>query len=305
LLAAEPDLARFLTDDECDAVARVTLPVCRLPTGELSIDALLREADAFGALVLDGMVLHRLRIGERAAMRLVGPGDLLSLAGRTPSPLVAQAGWTTAAETRLALFGSDLLLAVRRYPRLMAGLHVRLAEQSDRVGTQLAICQLPRVSDRLLGLMWLLAESWGKVTPMGVTLPLGLTHDALGALVGARRSTVTLALGELAERGAVVRQDRGWLLLEDLTAPARDPGLAEIPALLGRPASAWSPDDAPAPDQARPFPELLATVEQLRTEHPARREDIRRHLEQARAARERVAERRARFALTPPRAPSS
>ena len=52
--------------------------------------------------------------------------------------------------------------------------------------------------------MWLLAESWGRVTQAGIRLPLGLTHDVLGALVGARRPTVTLALRELTERGAIL-----------------------------------------------------------------------------------------------------
>lgn len=41
-----------------------------------------------------------------------------------------------------------------------------------------------------------------------------LTHDALGALVGARRPTITLAVRELTDRGAIVRQDQGWLLVE-------------------------------------------------------------------------------------------
>ena len=34
-------------------------------------------------------------------------------------------------------------------------------------------------------MMWLLAESWGQVTSAGTTLPLTLTHDTLGGLVGA------------------------------------------------------------------------------------------------------------------------
>ncbi len=75
------------------------------------------------------------------------------------------------------------------------------------------ICQLPRVDDRLLAVMWLLAESWGQVTPAGTLLPIGLTHAALGGLVGARRPTVTLALGSLTADGALRREERGWLLL--------------------------------------------------------------------------------------------
>jgi hypothetical protein len=75
------------------------------------------------------------------------------------------------------------------------------------------ICQLPRVDERLLALMWLLAESWGQVTPAGTLLPIALTHAALGGLIGARRPTVTLALGNLTAAGVIRRQPRGWLLL--------------------------------------------------------------------------------------------
>ena len=37
-------------------------------------------------------------------------------------------------------------------------------------------------------------------------VPLALTHRLLGQLVGARRPTVSTALGELAERGELVRR---------------------------------------------------------------------------------------------------
>src|SRR5205814_1889348 len=103
-------------------------------------------------------------------------------------------------------------IAAHRTPRLVAGLHARSTEQADRVAVQLAVCQLPRVEDRVLSMLWLLAESWGQVTAHGTALRLHLTHETLGGLVGARRSTVTLALGQLTEGGAILRQDRGWLL---------------------------------------------------------------------------------------------
>jgi len=64
----------------------------------------------------------------------------------------------------------------------------------------------------------LLAERWGMVTPQGRIIRLPLTHETLGSLIGARRPTVSLALGDLAERGEVVRQDGGWLLRHDITA---------------------------------------------------------------------------------------
>jgi hypothetical protein len=58
-----------------------------------------------------------------------------------------------------------------------------------------------------------LAERWGRVTPDGVLLPLTLSHRMLGQLIGARRPTVSTALGALTRAGEVSRRmDGGWLL---------------------------------------------------------------------------------------------
>ena len=68
---------------------------------------------------------------------------------------------------------------------------------------------------RLLMLFWALSGRWGVVTPRGVHLRLRLTHEALGRLVGARRPSVTTALGALAETGALERTPEGYRLLAE------------------------------------------------------------------------------------------
>jgi CRP-like cAMP-binding protein len=46
-----------------------------------------------------------------------------------------------------------------------------------------------------------------------VLLPLPLSHQRLADLVGAHRPSVTKALGELADKGAISRRDDGdWVL---------------------------------------------------------------------------------------------
>ena len=80
---------------------------------------------------------------------------------------------------------------------------------------QRAIAQVPRVDARVLVLLWLLADRWGRVSPQGVRVPLSLTHETIGKLVGARRPSVTTALGVLTRRGLVERTDSGWLLHGD------------------------------------------------------------------------------------------
>jgi hypothetical protein len=70
---------------------------------------------------------------------------------------------------------------------------------------QRAIAQLPRVDDRMLVLLWVLAERWGRVSRDGVRVPVGLPHRMLATLVGARRPSVTTALAGLAREGLIER----------------------------------------------------------------------------------------------------
>ena len=201
LLELEPDLARFMTADDAEVVDGLAVPAIEVAAGDLDVSAMLAGHSAFGLVLLDGMLVRRIVVSQTATLRLLGPGDLVSVPPAAGSMLVAGSGWRAAAPTRMALLGREVLLAVHRAPRLMAGFHVRSTEQAERVALQLAICQLPRVEDRVLSLLWLLAESWGQVTVQGTALRLHLTHETLGGLVGARRSTVTLALGQLDRRG--------------------------------------------------------------------------------------------------------
>lgn len=213
LLGADPDLGSALSPDEFAEAHQLAVPVVTVTRYERNLEQ-LAQGDTFGALVLEGLVLRQLRIADQTGMRLLGPGDIVPLLDSPAPMLVVETSLEATAGTRLALLGREVLFAATRWPKLITGFELRRAQQADRLAAQLVICQLPRVDRRLLSLLWLLAESWGHVTPTGTALPLKLTHEALGALIGARRPTVTLALRELTERGAIVRQSEGLLLLE-------------------------------------------------------------------------------------------
>jgi len=220
LFAAAPDLADFLTPQEREEAQQIALPIVEV-AGTVELSGLLRNANAFAAFVVDGMLFRKLRIGAQPTLRIFGPGELIAT-GTAPTPaVVVESDYCAVDSTHLALVGIEFLAVAHRWPRLIAGLQGRMADGQERLATQLAICQLPRVQDRLLSMLWLLAESWGRVTPAGTTLSLLLTHEALGTLVGARRSTVTLALRELTDSGALVRQGDSWLLLEPPYVPAQ------------------------------------------------------------------------------------
>ena len=231
LLEIEPGIARFLTDAEQEAARGLVVPVRTVNRGTDDIAPKLGQAGAFAAIVLDGLLLQTLRLGERTAIRLLGPGDVVSAPGGPELATLDESPVKAAAPTRLAMLGSEVLAASRRWPLLVPGLHVQFSRQAERLAAQLVICQIPRVEDRLMALMWLLAESWGRVTLAGTLLPVRLTHGTLGALIGARRPTVTLALGELTKRGAIVNQDQGWLLVEEPPSPSKAISEVRLPAL--------------------------------------------------------------------------
>ena len=70
----------------------------------------------------------------------------------------------------------DQALAVRaaQWPEIFASLVERAARRAERLVVMQAIAHLTRVDDRLLALLWCLAERWGRVAPGGVVVSLRL-----------------------------------------------------------------------------------------------------------------------------------
>lgn len=89
-----------------------------------------------------------------------------------------------------------------------------------------AISQLNGVERRVLAVFWHLAERWGHVSPDGIVVPLCLPHRVVAQLVGARRPTVSTALGRLMRQGRNSRRDDGgWVLAgEPVGLPVGDAG---------------------------------------------------------------------------------
>jgi CRP/FNR family transcriptional regulator, cyclic AMP receptor protein len=112
--------------------------------------------------------------------------------------------------------GATFLAAAAHWPGLLSRVLERIERQHERLAAQQLIVHLPLAKDRLLLMIRHLATRWGQVTPDGIHLPLRLTHDVLGQLIAARRSTVTLAVHELVSEGSVRRtEDDAWVLTVD------------------------------------------------------------------------------------------
>ncbi|MFZ0386256.1 MAG: hypothetical protein WAL22_11355 [Solirubrobacteraceae bacterium] len=207
-------MAERLSDVEHTVASRMHVRIQTAPDGPFDLHARLRDTQAFAVVIVEGTVQCATQLGTHSGLRLLGPGDLLSRPGRSQSTLMTRSDLAVSGPMRYAALDDRVLALVQRYPRLIEGLQMRADDQQQRLLVQLLICQLPRVEDRVLALMWLLAETWGNATPDGVVLAIRLTHSAIGLLVGARRSTVTLALKELQLRSALVRRKDDWLILE-------------------------------------------------------------------------------------------
>lgn len=289
LLHARLLLTEQLTADERGELAGASLPVVKVKPGRLDLEQILTQHRAFGATVFDGLVMSSLRVGERTGIHLLGPGDLLVPRNELWPSWLAAVDLRTAAPVQLGLLGNDLLAAVYRWPRLLQGLYASTGDQVQRLTAQLVICQLPRVEDRIQAMLWLLADSWGHVTPGGVRLPLALTHETLGALVGARRPTVTLALGKLTDDGALVPQDSGWLLVAPPPEP-EEPAQRIVPVLPGEaPIGPWGAHAEAAVDPSIDYAELQDAVRRLRVRHRSDRQHMSEELKRVRTDRIRLA----------------
>ena len=296
VLDAKLELTRHLTTEERTEVGGITLPVVNVDRGPFELGALLDNHRAFAATLLDGMLVHAVRVGEQTAIQLLGPGDLLLQSGHASPSWLEDFAFRAAAPARLALLGNEFLAVAGRWPQIGQALLEGAGDQMRRLTGQLVICQLPRVDQRVLAVMWLLAETWGQVTPGGIRLPLALTHETLGALVGARRPTVTLALRKLSDQGSIVHQDSGWLLLDAPPEPGSTGVAAKLlpPELAG--ISRWEAARAPEPDPSVAFAELSEAVRRLREQHTYDQQQTREQLKRISTARARVAVTRERIA---------
>ncbi len=173
-------------------------------------------AGAVGLLVIDGLLLHEVSLAGRETAELLGPGDVLRAGDDDEFEAVpVTSRWQVCEPVRVAVLDQRFAAVAGRWPPLLDAVVERALRRSKRLAVQLTVTRVTRVDERLLIILWQLAERWGRVGADGVRLPLGVTHDTLARLVGARRPSVTTALGRLARLGMVERVKGGWMLFGD------------------------------------------------------------------------------------------
>ena len=208
LLDLDRDLADALGEEMvARARDRIGVATVRLAPGSWHPAALTEIGrQAFALIVCDGLIVRDLDLAGTLTADLLGPGDLVDFGSGVDPLLSTGERWHVSGHATVAILDDRVLPALHAWPAVSSRLIARAARQAARAAEQRAISQLPRVELRIRALLWHLAERWGRVGSSGVLVPLELTHEVLGHLVGARRPTVTLALGELNRRGAVTRR---------------------------------------------------------------------------------------------------
>src|ERR671937_96563 len=178
-----------------------------------------------GLLVLSGLLVREASVGDHPSAELLGPGDLLrAWEDRDAEVLLPRSlRWSALTNARVAVIDHALAVRAAQWPEIFAQLVERAARRAERLVVMQAIGHLTRVDDRLLALLWCLAERWGRVVPGGVLVNLRLPHRTLAGMVGARRPSVTTALGQLIARGDIERRpDGGWILHGQPPEPRTD-----------------------------------------------------------------------------------
>jgi CRP-like cAMP-binding protein len=218
LLEADPDLGRGLDAQRAREVAqRLVARTIDIPRGTWSpSDVLGRGTEAIGLLILDGLLVREATVGDHPSAELLGPGDLMR-AGEDHEEadilLPRRVEWNALTSTHVAVIDHALAIRAAQWPEVFACFVERAARRAERLVIMQAIGHLTRVDDRLLALLWCLAERWGRVVPGGIAVNLRLPHRTLAGMVGARRPSVTTALGQLTARGEIERRPGGgWLL---------------------------------------------------------------------------------------------
>jgi CRP/FNR family cyclic AMP-dependent transcriptional regulator len=192
-----------------------------------------------GVLVLDGVLAVNVRVGGRIATELLGAGDLVEPREEAFEDLLAcEIDWRALVPMRFAVLDASFAERVRPWPQIMQALLRRTERRTRNLNVQRAITSQPRLEVRLALLLWHLAARWGRVEPGGIRLPIPLTHQLLGRLVGAERPSVSHALSRLSRAELVTGQGDEWHLhgsLDDQLASMIEPVTARIDQLAESP----------------------------------------------------------------------
>lgn len=212
----DPDLLKGVDPSAVGELRRVAaVRVMEIPSGPWPRDV-RPPRPLYGFFVLGGVLSRAVVIQGRRSAELLGPGDVLRprASEDVESSIDFEVSWEMLQPVRLGLLDEQFAQAVAPWPAFTAALMDRMMRRSHSLAFHMAVSHMKLVEARLLLILWYYADRWGRVTREGVVLPLRMTHSMLARIVGARRPSVSTALGKLTERGLLDRGPGGeWILL--------------------------------------------------------------------------------------------
>lgn len=221
LLALEQDLGVAMSAGERQAAGRILVPTSTAGPGPWQPpEKVAADSSALGFLVIEGLLMRRVVVAGTRCTELLGRGDILrpwSMDAADLSSVPVEADWRVVGpEAMFAVLDQHVTRQLGRWPQITVELFDRTIRRARWLSFQLAVSHTKQVRTRLLMILWHFADRWGRVTTAGVDVGVRLSHETLGEVVGARRPTVTTALGRLREDGKLKSTPGGrWILLGD------------------------------------------------------------------------------------------
>jgi CRP-like cAMP-binding protein len=215
LLEADRELASELDEVRSAAALEAShVEVVELAPGDWEPSGGSAAISGFGLLVLEGLLVRRVRLGNRFGVELLSNGDLLRPweGDDAVASVAREPQWTVLRAARVAVLDLEFARRISGFPEIAGQLAGRALRRSRWFAVNLAIVQQPKVETRLHMLLWHIADRWGTVRRGGIAIPVMLPHGVLAALVAARRPTVTTALVALERDGILTRTSTGWTL---------------------------------------------------------------------------------------------
>jgi len=219
VLDVDPELGETLDGARLERVQLEALArVRQLAVGEWRQPEWPAEVrNGFGLLVLDGLLVRHVRVARREGAELLSAGDLLRpwQQDDAAASVLRSSDWKVLEPARIALLDVRFALRIAPFPEVASQLMARVLRRARYFAVIMAIVHQPRVDQRLLMLLWHLADRCGRVGPDGVLVPVQLTHSVLAELLAARRPTVSGALASLEREQLIGHSPEGWLLHGD------------------------------------------------------------------------------------------
>lgn len=198
-----------LAKEDQNRVQRICHPV-KLVAGQILCDAAQQETPkvyfltgACVALLIESPPHNSLAVGLVGAEGAIGLGSVLDIGLENLRFRVQTAGDAWIAES------ADLALLLHQRPGMLWAISQYLWVLAAHVATMAASIQFDDITTRLA--QWLVLSA-----DRAQAQHLQLTHEHLAQMLGVRRVSITLAAGELKERG-VIDYQRGVIDILDMT----------------------------------------------------------------------------------------